>query len=66
MAYFGRKDKKPQSTPGAGSGFAQERREIRVERAVRGLIDNERPSRPARMSKAVRAARSGRSGRSAR
>jgi hypothetical protein len=66
MAYFGRKDKKPQSTPGSGSGFAQERREVRVERAVGALLSQSRPGRPARMSKAVRASRAGRSGRSAR
>jgi hypothetical protein len=66
MAYFGRTPKKPQTTPGSGSGFVQQEGEKRLERAVRRLTDSERPERPGRASKAVRAVRGARGGRSAR
>lgn len=66
MAYFGRRPKKPGSVPGSQSGFVQERRQERVERAVLRFVTQSRPSRqqrPSRARRAVRAARTERRGR---
>lgn len=60
MAYFGRKPEKPGSTPGAGSGFA-EQEEMTRRRGVRGRIERRlkdgRRERAGRNLRAARAAR---------
>jgi len=63
MAYFGRKPRKPGSTPGAGSGQTEQDRQAHrravVQRLQRRLSDG-RPDRAGRQGRNIRNARSAR------
>lgn len=60
MAYFGRRPEKPGSTPGAGSGFAEQKEQTH-RRAVRGRLERRlkdgRRERAGRNLRTARAAR---------